>query len=150
MGGIYARLFAAREPAVRALVMMDTYDPDLGMDEDPALPVDVRAAIRQSIADTGGVTQQVEQLDWDAMVAELPPVTELPGFMLADDPHNNFVNPDPAIPAAMIDAWYRAIAAHYPQLRLEIVANSGHFVHQDQPALVLARVRTVLDEVNGT
>jgi pimeloyl-ACP methyl ester carboxylesterase len=158
LGGVYARLFAAAVPpgpgaaterdAVLAFVMLDIYDPDLGMDRDPALSAETRAVITQSIVDTGAAIQNGEELDWAATLAQLEELgpTELPTVLLTVDPHLRYTNPDPAVPAAMIDAWRRAIAAHYPNGRLEIVPNTGHMIHLERPSLVLERIRQVLVE----
>ena len=149
-GGVYARLFAAADPEVRRLIMLDVYDPDLGLADDPSLPAETRAVIRRSIVDQGASVQVVEQLDWLALLAELPRPTTTEALILSDNPRNSFDNADPAVTQAMVDAWYRAIARLYPNGKLEVLTNAGHFIHLDQPALVLERLRTVLDEVRGT
>lgn len=158
LGGVYARLFAVAGPpggraattadAVLALVMLDTYDPDLGMDEDPALSAESRAVIRRSIADTGAAIQNGEQLDWAATLDELVPVrrTELPTVLLTVDPRFRYTNPDPAIVEAEIAAWHRAIADHFPSGRLQIVPNTGHLIHLERPELVLEWIRRVVAE----
>jgi pimeloyl-ACP methyl ester carboxylesterase len=158
LGGVYARLFAAAGPpgpgaatehdAVLAFVMLDIYDPDLGMDRDPALSPETRAVIRQSIVDTGAAIQNGEELDWAMTLTQLESLgpTEVPTVLLTVDPHLRYTNPDPAIVTALVDAWHRAIAAHYPNGRLEIVPNTGHFVHLERPDLVLEWIRRVIAE----
>jgi pimeloyl-ACP methyl ester carboxylesterase len=158
LGGVYGRLFGGAGPpagraaterdAVLAFVMLDTYEPDLGMDRDPALSPAVRDAIRQSIADTGAAIQNGEQLDWAATLAQLEPIprTELPTVLLTVDPKLRYTDPDPAVRAALIDAWYRAIADHYPNGRLEVVPNTGHLIHLERPSLVLEWIRRVVAE----
>jgi hypothetical protein len=153
----YARLFAAAPPpnlrspgerdAVLAFVMLDIYEPDLGMDQDPALSPDVRAFIRQNLDAAGPTFRQGEDLDWPATLAELAKLgpTRLPTVLLMVDPHQHLANPDPAVVSAMVDAWYRAIAVRYPNGRLEIVP-TGHIVHLDRPDIVLDWVRRVVEE----
>ena len=145
-GGVYARLFAAADPAsVESLVMLDTYEPDLGMDVDPALDDATRATIRRNL-DEGGVTfEAVEGLDWPATLAELSEIdpASLDALLLYTDPAGRYLDPDPVIREAMIAAWYRAIAARYPNGVLEIVP-TGHFIHIDRPDLVIDRVREVV------
>jgi pimeloyl-ACP methyl ester carboxylesterase len=157
LGGVYARVFAAAGPpggraatehdAVLAFVMLDTYEPDLGVADDPALSPETRAMVAQSLADGGAMFRAGEALDWDATLAELAPVrhTELPAVLLMTDPGQRYGNVDPAVTAALIDAWYWAIPVRYPNGRLEIV-NTGHQVHLERPDLVLDWIRRVVAE----
>jgi pimeloyl-ACP methyl ester carboxylesterase len=157
LGGVYARLFAAAGPpngrtatehdAVLAFVMLDIYEPDLGMDRDPALAPEVQAFLRQNLDAAGPMFQQGEDLDWPATLHELARLgpTRLPAVLLMVDPHQHLTHPDPAVVGAMVDAWYRAIAARYPNGRLEIV-NTSHFVQFDRPDLVLDQIRRLVTE----
>ena len=147
-GGVYARLFAAAEPgSVRWLVMLDTYEPDLGMDQDPALDDATRATIRRYLDDGGKTFEAVEDLDWPATLAELAAVDtgSVPALLLYTEPERRYQDPDPAVRAALIAAWYRAIAARYPNGRLEIVHDSDHFIQYDQPDLVIRRIRELAE-----
>lgn len=155
LGGVYARLFAASPggdgstagaDAVLAFVMIDTYEPDLGMDVDPALPEEDRAAIRESIDGTGAMIQGGEQLDWAATMAELEALgpVELPAVGLFVDQAGRFPRPDPARAAALLGAWNRAVAARYPNGRIEIVPGAGHLIHWDRPDLVIDRIRSTV------
>ena len=157
LGGVYARVFAATRPPggraatvrddVLAFVMLDTYEPDLGVADDPALSAETRAMVRQSL-DSGGQTfRDGEALDWPATLTELRPLnpTVLPARLLMVDPSQKYGNPDPAVTAALIAAWYRAIPVRYPNGTLEIVA-TGHQVHLERPDLVIERVRQLVIE----
>lgn len=153
LGGVYARLFAAAAPApgtpgdaVLGFVMIDTYEPDLGMDVDAALAPEVREAIRRSIDDTGNMIQGGEALDWAATMAELAPLgpTELPALVLSIDPALRYGAPDPDRLAAILDAWHRAVGARYPNGELVIVPNTGHLIHLERPNLVIERIREVV------
>jgi pimeloyl-ACP methyl ester carboxylesterase len=149
LGGMYARLFASTEPGtVAAFVMLDIYEPDLGMDADPALRPDLRAMIRRSLDEGGASIAAAEQLDWAATLAALEPRTLQPATLLMVDQHQRYVDPDPAVTAALVDAWFRAFAAHYPNGTIAIVPTS-HFVHLDRPDLVLAAVSKVISEQRG-
>jgi pimeloyl-ACP methyl ester carboxylesterase len=150
LGGMYARLFAAAEPQVKSLLLLDAYVPDLGMEADPALSPAFRAVIRTSLADGAAAFQQVEQLDSAGMMAELVRPVPVPGIVLYVDPRLRYTDPDPAVAGAEVDAWYRAMAAMYPKSPIEIVPNTSHFIQFDQPDLVLARLRTLLAEVRPT
>jgi pimeloyl-ACP methyl ester carboxylesterase len=159
LGGVYARLFAASArpdgsrggssvgaDAVVAFVMIDTYEPDLGMDVDLALSEEDRLQIRQSIDGTGAMIQNGEQLDWAATMAELAVLgpVRLPAVTLWVDQRGRFHRPEPDRTTALIDAWRRAVAARYPNGSLEIVPNAGHLIHLDQPALVIDRIRSTV------
>lgn len=155
LGGVYARLFAAAPTpdgsldgadAVRAFVMIDTYEPDLGIDVDPTLSEEERAEICESIDGTGAMIQNGEQLDWAATMAELAalgPVPQ-PAVTLFVDQQGRFHRPDPARTAALVDAWSRAIAARYPNGTVEIVPGAGHLIHWDRPDLVIDRIRSTV------
>ena len=155
LGGVYARLFAATPGpaggtdganAVLGFVMIDTYEPDLGMDVDPALPADLQVLIRSSIDGTGAMIQNGESLDWAATMAELAGLgpVELPATTLWVDPRARYQDPDAARSAALVDAWNRAMAARYPTGLIEIVPGAGHLIHLERPALVIERIREMV------
>jgi len=155
LGGVYGRLFAAApstgavgEPAgdVLAFVMIDTFEPDLGLDRDPALPDHLRENVRQAIDDTGAMIQGAESLDWAATMAELAALgpVEQTGISLWVDPNLRFGEPDPDDKAAIIAAWYRGVAARYPNMTVEIVPNTGHLIQLERPSLVIDRIRSVV------
>jgi pimeloyl-ACP methyl ester carboxylesterase len=149
-GGMYARLFASTAPGtVLALVMLDIYEPDLAMDTDPALGPEVRATLRRNLDQGNASLAAAEQLDWPATLHALEPVTPEPAILLMVDQHQRYVDPDPAVTEALVGAWTRAFAAHYPHGRFE-TAPTSHFVHLDRPDLVLDRLRTLLAEARGT
>jgi pimeloyl-ACP methyl ester carboxylesterase len=155
LGGVYARLFAATPgsagattgaDAVLAFVMIDTYEPDLGMAADPVLAEDQRAMIQESIDSTGAAIQAGEALDWQATLAELArlgPVRQ-PGVTLWVEQRFRYHDPDPAREAALIEAWNRAVAARYPNAAIEIVPGAGHLIHLERPDLVVERIRDVV------
>jgi pimeloyl-ACP methyl ester carboxylesterase len=148
LGGVYARLFAAETGEVLELVMLDTYEPDLGMDEDPTLDADFRQLIRDSLAQGAESFRQGEELDWPATLAELAartaPGTGPPTLLLYSDPYSRYLDEDRAQQEIKVAAWWRAIRARYPEGEIEIVPNSGHFIQFDQPALVIERVRDIV------
>jgi len=158
LGGVYARVFAAAGPPggreatprdeVLAFVMLDTYEPDLGVADDPALSPEVRAMVQQSLDDGGAAFRAGEDLDWAATLAELAPLrhTQEPALLLFADPSQHYGGHDPVVTAALIAAWYRAITVRYPNGTLEIVPNTGHFIQLERPDLVIGRVRQLVVE----
>ena len=104
--------------------------------------------IRKALDDGGATFQAVEQLDYAKTMSELLNPVPLPVVALYVDPKERYTDPDPAVSAALVAAWYRAMAAHYPKGHVEIVASS-HFIHLDRPDLVLDRLRTLLAELRG-
>jgi pimeloyl-ACP methyl ester carboxylesterase len=158
LGGVYARLFAASADGastgggrnhVLAFVMIDTFEPDLGVDADPLLSEELRANVRRTIAETGAMIQAGEALDWNATMAELAALgpVEQTGISLWVDPDLRFGEPDPDDKAAIIAAWYRGVAARYPNMALEIVPNTGHLIQLERPSLVTDRIRSVVLDV---
>jgi pimeloyl-ACP methyl ester carboxylesterase len=146
LGGVYGRLFAAESGEVLAFVMIDTFEPDLGVDRDPELADHLRENVRKAIADTGAMIQGYESVDWAATMAELAALgpVEQGGYTLWVDPLLRFGEPDPADKAAIIAAWYRGVEARYPNATLEIVPNTGHVIQLERPSLVIDRVREVV------
>lgn len=161
LGGVYGRVFGADPQiietpeamrlAVLAFVMIDTYEPDLGVAVDPALPADMRRPVQEALDATGAQIQSVENLDWARTLGELAaggPV-EQPTLFLAIEPRLRYSEPDAQLQAAIIDAWYRGIRARYLDLTLEIVPNTGHLIHVERPSLVIDRVRTLVESLRA-
>jgi pimeloyl-ACP methyl ester carboxylesterase len=155
-GGVYARVFSdgpvvdgkpdASADAVLAFVMLDTYEPDIGIVDDVSLPSDIRSGIAENLAETAAMLQAGEALDWTRTLEELRlggPV-EQPTVLLTVDPYLRYSDPDPARLDAIVAAWHRGIAALYPSGELEILPNTGHMIHLERPSLVIARVREIV------
>lgn len=155
-GGVYARVLTdgpiidgepdTTSDGVLALVMLDTYEPDIGVADDLTLPADIRASIEKNLVETAAMLQAGESLDWDRMMEELRlggPV-EQPTLLLTVDPYLRYHDPDPARRDAIVAAWHRGIAARYPNGDLEIVPNTGHMIHLERPNLVIERIREIV------
>ena len=152
LGGVYARLFAERDGVdVAAFLMLDIYEPDLGLADDTTLDADVRETIRRSLAETGASIERGEELDWARTLAELAAAgtVEERTINLSADPKLRLVDDDPRRQALILDAWYRAKNAHYANAVLEIVPGASHFIHLDRPELVLQRARELVDWVRA-
>ena len=156
-GGVYGRLFAERIEAegrngnVRSFLMLDTYEPDLGMDVDPSLPEEVRAGIRRVLDETAAMLAGGEALDWDRTMAELVAAgpVEQPAILLTVDPRSRWVDPDPAMAERLVEAWHRNMRSRYPNGTFEVAERSGHMIQWDRPDLVIARTRDLVERVRA-
>ena len=156
LGGVYARLFAAAPTpdgsldgadAVRAFVMIDTYEPDLGIDVDPTLSEEERAEIRESIDehrrdDPERRAARLGGHDGGARGARAGPPAG--GHAV-----RRSAGPLPPIrtrlgPRRWSTPGSRAIAARYPNGTVEIVPGAGHLIHWDRPDLVIDRIRSTV------
>ena len=152
-GGVYGRLFAERIEAqgsngdVRSFLMLDTYEPDLGMDVDPTLPEASREGIRRVLDETADMLARGETLDWAGTMAELAAAgpVEQPAILLTVDPRSRWVDPDPATAELLVEAWHRNMRARYPNGTFEVADRSGHIIQWDRPDLVIARTRELVD-----
>jgi pimeloyl-ACP methyl ester carboxylesterase len=129
--------------------MIDTYEPDLGMEHDTSLPVELRQQIQAALDDTARSFLEGEDLDWPRTLDELGAagVVRLPATLLFVDPESRYVEPDPDRMATIVRAWHRAMAARYPAGHLEIVDGAGHLIHWDRPDLVLDRIRELVQRL---
>lgn len=149
-GGVYARILAAQRPGeVAALLMIDAYYPDVGIEDDPALPAGFRDGFRRSLADTAAMLAGGEDLDWPRVMEELRAATpfEGPAIMLSVDQRARFADPDPAVQAAIVGAWEAAVRAQFPNGTLEIVPATGHLMQFDVPSVVIDRIRQLVEVV---
>lgn len=147
-GGVYARILAARQPSgVAALLMIDAYYPDVGIEDDPSLPAEFRDGFRRSLADTAAMLAGGEDLDWGRVMTELRAATpfEGPAIMLSVDQRARFADPDPAVQAAIVGAWEAAVRAQFPNGTLEIVPGTGHLMQFDVPDVVIDRIRRLVE-----
>jgi pimeloyl-ACP methyl ester carboxylesterase len=147
LGGVYARIFATANPGdVEATLMIDTYEPDLGLVDDPGLPAATREVIRRNLVETGAMIAAGEELDWARTLSELAatrPALHV-SHVLSVDQRLRYTSPDPALQGAMIRAWEAAVRSLYPNAEIEIVPGAGHLIHLDRPDLVIARIRALV------
>jgi pimeloyl-ACP methyl ester carboxylesterase len=162
LGGVYAVLFDALQASasadegtsdehVAALILLDTTEPYVWMGDDPLLDEAIRTNHREVLRQTGEMIQGAEELDWEATVAELRALspTEVETLVLAVTMDAKFGDQSQPAPAALAASWYRVVAGHYLNGRVEVVPDSGHVIHSDRPELVADRVRTVLEAVRS-
>jgi hypothetical protein len=88
-------------------------------------------------------TGQVRQAMQDAPLRPMPLVVLAHGIPFGDAV--------PGWPRATMEAIMSALqedlARRVPNARLAVAAESGHNIHQDQPALAIAAIREVVDAV---
>jgi pimeloyl-ACP methyl ester carboxylesterase len=151
LGGVYALLFAslqgsANGDGVDAFVLLDTFEPLVWLADEPGLDEALRDSHREVLMQTGAMFQGGEELDWEATLAELHAMgpTEVEALLLPTNMGTKFGDQAQPAPSALAAAWYRVVDELYPNGRVEIVANSGHMIHLDQPELVAARVREIV------
>jgi pimeloyl-ACP methyl ester carboxylesterase len=151
-GGVYARILAAEHPdEVRGLLLIDAYYPDVGIEADPALPADFRERFRRSLEDTAAMLAAGEDLDWTATLAELRAATPFggPAILLSVEPRVRAFDPDPIVNAVIVAAFEASLTSMLPGGRIEIVPNTGHLMQYEQPDLVIARIRELLELPRG-
>jgi pimeloyl-ACP methyl ester carboxylesterase len=147
LGGVYSRIFAGlyRDEVV-AILAIDTYDPDLGLEDDPTLPADYRAARRAALVSTAATIEAGEDLDWTATLAELAAASPFtgPAVVLSTDPRLRLGGMSADEQAAAIAAGDAAVRRRYPNVRIEIVPNTGHLIQLERPSLVIERIRELV------
>ena len=157
LGGFFARLYAATYPdEVVGMVLVDAYSEML----ETLMPPDKFEALKQ-INQAGGTDKvlqmpnygPVETLPWGADNAVVraavaaSPLRPMPLAVLA----HGIPFPVPAdspFPSKQLEAFLlqvnQSLAALAPRARFFVAAESGHDIHQDQPALVAEAIRQVV------
>jgi pimeloyl-ACP methyl ester carboxylesterase len=153
-GGLVARLYAATYPdEVAGLVLVDAAHEDY-YDRLRALLTPAQwAAFTAPPPDLAG-DPVVERLDIDAstgamrQAAAASPLRPLPLVVLT---HGRPFDWPPGVPAAAVEALWlplqEDLAALAPGGRLVVAEESGHFIPGDQPDLVIAAIRQVVEAV---
>ena len=157
LGGFFARLYAATYPdEVVGMVLVDAYSEML----ETLMPPDTFEALKR-LNQAGGTDTvmefpgygPVETLPWGADNAVVraavaaSPLRPMPLAVLA----HGIPFPLPAdspFPSEQLEAFLiqvnQSLAALAPRARFFVAAESGHDIHQDQPALVAEAIRQVV------
>ncbi|HET6314713.1 MAG TPA: alpha/beta fold hydrolase, partial [Chloroflexia bacterium] len=145
-GGLHAQLFASKyRSEVVGMVMVDvtTYDIDQRYEAaiTPAQVQQRRDLIEQN---REGVTYDAILASY-AQVRDAGPLPEVPLLVLT---HGRILEHPPGWPVEAVErAWREAqegLAKRSPKGRLIVAQNSGHFIHRDEPQLVIDSIREVL------
>ena len=150
-GGQIVRLFTAHHPTdVLGLVLVDPSHEDKYDRFESVLSPDLIARQRRFLADP---PRNSEELDLPASSAQMQAAPELPPVPLIVLTRGLPDAPSSLWPSAALQRMERelqgALARLSPQGRQIMAEASGHFIHQDQPVLVIAAIREILGLPNA-
>lgn len=156
IGGFHARLYAHRYPReVAGMVLVDASHPDQLARELAALPPyrtgesAALAAVRADLTDVRPDPQ--EGFAWAPSAAQVRASGTLGALplMVLTRGRSPLPPPFPARTAARLEGVWRALQDELTHLSAHSVhvrgTASGHFIQEDQPALVIAAIRQVVD-----
>ncbi|MEA2575726.1 MAG: hypothetical protein QOH93_3024 [Chloroflexia bacterium] len=145
-GGLHAQLFASKyRSEVVGMVMIDATPYDID-ERYEAVITPQQAQERRDL-----IEQNREGVTYDAVTASYAqvraagPLPEVPLLVLA---HGRTLQYPAGWPVEAVERAWRegqeGLAERSPKGRLIVAQNSGHFIHQDEPQLVINSVREVL------
>ncbi len=163
MGAFIARSYNAMQPGEMAgLVLIDPaiesqYREGLNLrpeNERNAYKARYTSLLARTDAPYGWMAEARQTLDFDndgwstngKIVKDLPYPNNIPFTIIASS------KSDPSIPFSKQDQQLRLdylhrLSAQNPSIKLVETANSGHYIHHDEPDLVLAEINAVLDKL---
>jgi pimeloyl-ACP methyl ester carboxylesterase len=148
LGGVYARLFAARQRSeVAGVVLVDPFLPDIRAIDEVAVDRRLVEAFDANIAATGEAIAATEQLDWAASLAELrtASIKGLPLELLFVDQHYRWDASFDPWEEQLIAAWRRLLRGLSTDQRLTIAEDSRHEIQVDRPELVVGAIRRLVE-----
>lgn len=164
LGGIYVRVYAGMFPKdVAGIVFVDSAHPD--QDErwladlpaetpsDDATVKRAREFLTKRLNNRG---DNPDRLDWVASRQEVRDVKTLGDIPLAVLTHSPDWKIDPSLPDAMLEKIERVaqeLQATLPSLSTnsthKVAETAGHGIHVDDPALVIAAIKEVVDKAKA-
>jgi pimeloyl-ACP methyl ester carboxylesterase len=146
LGGVYARVFAARPPGdVAGIVLDDAFNPDLFEAQVAAAPERVRTDWLADMDATFRQVEAIEGIDWQRTAAELAAagLGDLPIEAVTAPRRSQRLTDDEMaiVEAARLAAMHRLSSA----VRVTVADGSGHFIHIDRPDLIMAAIRRAVD-----
>ena len=148
-GGMLVRLYASRYPSeVAGLVLVDSSHEEQSK-RFAALPAPPPGVVPQPVIperiDFAGTSAELAKAPWRA---NIPLVVLSRGLWFKTPP----ATPDPQADArlAIWQELHRELATRSPQAQLVVAAHSGHYIHNDEPSLVIGAVRQVVAKATKT
>lgn len=151
LGGAFSRVFAAENrDEVAAVVLLDTFDPDLQEDWIHPLLDTLRPEYEAALDNLRATVSIVDSLDWPASERQLR-ASSVEGLRVEVQTAPRY---EPRLSearnAAIAEAWEAAYQSLSPGLvRRTIAWGAGHNVHIDRPDLVIEAVRRLLDQTRA-
>lgn len=143
LGGVYARIFAARfREEIAGIALIDPYLPDVRpielVDVDPALRVEWLAGLEA----TNRQVATTEDLDWGAVEAELAAASleGMPLELVFVDQRLRWDDRFDPWEADLVETWRAMVLGLSADSRLTIAENSTHMIQWDRPELVVAAI----------
>lgn len=150
LGGVYARIFAARyRDDVSGIVLDDAFNPDLFDAQLAAAPVDVRDDWLAGMNATFGQIETIESIDWELTANELAvsPVGGLPLEIVVTTRGYNGLDAEQT--AAVEAARFAVLETLSSRSRVTVAEGAGHFIHLTRPGLILDAIRRVVEGARG-
>jgi pimeloyl-ACP methyl ester carboxylesterase len=147
LGGAFARVYAGEHRSeVVALVLVDTFDPDLQNDWIHPLIDDLRPEYEAFLDGLRATVTTVDALDWATSEQQLR-ASDLRGLRIEVLRAPRY---EPRLSEGrnteIAEAWEAAFESLSPgMVRWTIASGAGHDVHIDRPDLVIEAVRRLVD-----
>ncbi len=143
LGGVYARIFAARyRDEVIGVALIDPYLPDVR----PAESVDVDPALRdEAVAGLAATNRHIaatEDLDWATVETELAAasIDGIPLELVFVDQRLRWDERFDPWEADLIETWRSMVLGLSSSSHLTIAENSTHMIQWDRPDIVVAAI----------
>lgn len=150
LGGAFVRLYADAHPDdIAALVLVDA------VHEDEFQRIDALLTPAQRLAGAGMRPMSRERFDIEAIFSEVRAIARPPSVPVTVIGRGRPMAPDEFPPDWSLEqraareslrtALQLELSTRFRSRRLVLAEQSGHFVHQDEPAVVVAEVRRLVD-----
>jgi pimeloyl-ACP methyl ester carboxylesterase len=154
-GGLVTRLYASSYPTqVAGLVLVDGSPPGWSEGLEKLVPPEARGAVRAFFRGQElGMREPIDLVASEAQVEAATPSPPVPAVVLT---HGQPPRPGEFPPdwprGEMEKLWQKLQAAQASAIngRLIVAADSRHFIHQDQPAVVVEAIRQVVEAAQDT